>query len=151
MFKINANYHQERSFHVKTNEETKWRITAEFNPLNEFVTSDSVNTAQKSLTSNEQKYITAVKRYLGEGGISERDRQKLNLLLKPLGITKEHADELEASLVPHLSEGEKDYLEAVKVYKEDGIINESDRLTLEDIRIAYNINEDRARQLESMA
>jgi elongation factor Tu len=156
VFKINANYHQERSFHVKSNEETKWRITAEFNPLNEFVTSDrdvsSPNTvAQKSLTSNEQKYITAVKRYLGEGGISERDRQKLNLLLKPLGISKEHADELEASLVPHLSEGEKDYLEAVKVYKEDGIINESDRLTLEDIRIAYNISEDRARQLESMA
>lgn len=150
IFCINANYHREREFHVKTTQETMWRITAEFKPLSEFVTSDSVETAQKNFTRNEQKYITAVKRYLGEGGISERDRQKLNLLLKPLGISKEHADELEASLVPHLSEGEKDYLEAVSVYKEDGIINESDRLTLEEIRVAYSISENRARQLESM-
>ena len=71
-------------------------------------------------------------------------------MLKPLGISKEHADELEASLVPHLSEGEKEYLKAVRVYKEDGIINESDRLTLEEIRVAYSISENRARQLESM-
>ena len=150
IFCINANYHREREFHVKTTEETMWRITAEFKPLSEFVTSDSVETAQKNFTRNEQKYITAVKRYLGEGGLSERDRQKLNLLLKPLGISKEHADELEASLVPHLSEGEKEYLKAVRVYKEDGIINESDRLTLEEIRVAYSISENRARQLESM-
>lgn len=150
MFSINANFHRESEFHVKTTEDTMWRITANFKPLSEFENSDSVETAQKGFTRNEQKYITAVKRYLGEGGISERDRQKLNLLLKPLGISKEHADELEASLVPHLSEGEKDYLEAVSVYKEDGIINESDRLTLEEIRVAYSISENRARQLESM-
>ncbi len=150
LLKINTRFHTEREFHVKTTEETMWRITAEFKPLSEFVTSDSVETAQKSFTRNEQKYIAAVKRYLGDSGISERDRKKLNLLLKPLGISKEHADELEASLVPHLSEGEKEYLKAVRVYKEDGIINESDRLTLEEIRVAYSISENRARQLESM-
>ncbi len=155
MFSINANYHREREFHVKTTEETMWRITAEFKPLSEFENSNSQQShldsePQQSFTSDEKEYLEAVKEYLSDGSISERDRRMLERLRKSLRISEEQALELEATLAPKLTEEEKEYLETIKELLEDGDISERDRRTLERLRKSLDISEERANQLESM-
>ena len=63
IFHINANYDHKQEFHVKTNEETMWRITAEFKPLSEFENNDkAANKSQQNHSSNEQKYLDLVKK-----------------------------------------------------------------------------------------
>ena len=68
-----------------------WRITAEFKPLGAFVTSDSVNTAQKSLMSNEQEYLELVKDCLADGEIGERARRMLECFRRKYNISEERA------------------------------------------------------------
>lgn len=153
---INVNYHHEREFHVKTTEETMWRITAEFKPLSEFENSDNTMShlsigTQKNLSSDEKEYLEAVEEYLEDGSISERDRRMLERLRKSLGISEERAVALEATLVPQLTYDEKDYLEAVKECLEGGGINDRDRRTLERLRKSLDITEERASELEAMA
>lgn len=153
---INVNYHHEREFHVKTTEETMWRITAEFKPLSEFENNDNTMShlsigTQKNLSSDEKEYLEAVEEYLEDGMISERDRRMLERLRKSLGITEEQAVELEATLVPQLTDDEKEYIEALKECLEEGGINDRDRRTLERLRKSLDITEKRASELEAMA
>lgn len=149
---INVNYHHEREFHVKTTVETMWRITAEFKPLSEFEKNDkAANKSQQNLSSNEKEYLEAVEEYLEDGKISERDRRMLERLRKSLGITEEQAVELEATLVPQLTDDEKEYIEALKECLEEGGINDRDRRTLERLRKSLDITEKRASELEAMA
>ena len=133
-----------------------WRITAEFKPLSEFENSNSQQShldsePQQCFTSDEKEYLEAVKEYLSDGSISERDRRMLERLRKSLRISEEQAVELEATLVPKLTEEEKEYLETIKELLEDGDISERDRRTLERLRKSLDISEERANQLESMA
>ena len=152
---INANYDHKQEFHVKTNEETMWRITAEFKPLSEFENSDNTMShlsigTKKNLSSDEKDYLEAVEEYLEDGSISERDRRMLERLRKSLGISEERAVALEATLVPQLTDDEKDYLEAVKECLKGGGINDRDRRTLERLRKSLDITEERASELEAM-
>lgn len=155
IFHINANYDHKQEFHVKTNEETMWRITAEFKPLSEFENSDNTMShlsigTKKNLSSDEKDYLEAVEEYLEDGSISERDRRMLERLRKSLGISEERAVALEATLVPQLTDDEKDYLEAVKECLKGGGINDRDRRTLERLRKSLDITEERASELEAM-
>lgn len=153
---VNVKYHREHEFHVKTTEETMWRITAEFKPLSEFEKNDNTMShlstgTQKNLSSDEKVYLEAVGEYLEDGSISERDRRMLERLRKSLGISEEQAVVLEATLVPQLTDDEKDYLEALKECLEEGGINDRDRRTLERLRKSLDITEERASELEAMA
>ena len=149
---INVNYHREREFHVKTTEETMWRITAEFKPLSEFEKDDkTANESQQNLSSDEQKYLDLVKNVSAGGMISELNRKTLEQIRIKLNISEEKAKDLETSLMPQLSEEEKVYLEAVKQYLADGTIGENERVLLQTLRELNNISEERASELEAMA
>lgn len=149
---INVNYHHEREFHVKTTEETMWRITAEFKPLSEFEKDDkTANESQQNLSSDEQKYLDLVKKVSAGGMISELNRKMLEKIRIKLNISEEKAKDLEASLIPQLSEEEKQYLESVRQYLADGIIGENERVLLQTLRELNNISEERASELEAMA
>lgn len=151
MFSINANFHRECEFHVKTTEETMWRITAEFKPLSEFENSNKTGTgALKNLSSDEREYFEAMEECLENSNISERDRRMLERLRKSLGISEERAIELEATLTPKLTDDEKEYLEAVRECKEEGRIIERDRRMLERLRRSLGLSEERAGELESI-
>ena len=152
IFHINANYDHKQEFHVKTNEETMWRITAEFKPLSEFENSDKAATkSQQNHSSNEQKYLDLVKKVSAGGIISELNRKMLEQIRIKLNISEERAKYLETSLMPQLSEEEKVYLEAVKQYLADGTIGENEQVLLQTLRELNNISEKRARELEAMA
>lgn len=149
---INVNYHHEREFHVKTTEETMWRITAEFKPLSEFENSDkTANESQQNLSSDEQKYLDLVKKVSAGGMISELNRKMLEQIRIKLNISEEKAKDLEASHIPQLSEEEKQYIESVRQYLADGIIGENERVLLQTLRELNNISEERASELEAMA
>lgn len=151
MFSINANFHREREFHVKTAEETMWRITAEFKPLREFENSNkTVTGALKNLSSDEREYFEAMEECFENSNISERDRRMLERIRKSLGISEERAIELEAALTPQLTDDEKEYLEAVRECKEEGRIIERDRRMLERLRRSLGLSEERAGELESI-
>ena len=152
IFHINANYDHKQEFHVKTTEETMWRITAEFKPLSEFEKYDkTANESQQNLSSDEQKYLELVKKVSAGGMISELNRKMLEQIRIKLNISEEKAKDLEASLIPQLSEEEKQYLEAVRQYLADGIIGENERVLLQTLRELNNISEERASELEAMA
>ena len=149
---INVNYHHKQEFQVKTNEETMWRITAEFKPLSEFENNDKTATeSQQNLSSNEQKYLDLVKKVSADGVISELNRKMLEQIRIKLNISEEKAKNLEASLIPQLSEEEKKYLEAVREYLADGTIGENELVLLQTLRELNNISEERASELEAMA
>jgi hypothetical protein len=152
IFHINANYDHKQEFHVKTTEETMWRITAEFKPLSEFENNDkAANKSQQNLSSNELRYLDLVKKVSADGMISELNRKMLEQIRIKLNISEEKAKNLEASLIPQLSEEEKKYLEAVREYLADGTIGENERVLLQTLRELNNISEERASELEAMA
>ena len=149
--KINANYHREREFHVKTTEETMWRITAEFKPLSEFENKQNTKSDKAAITvsSTEQEYIKAVKQLLEDGEISESDRDFLNIKRSMLGISEQRASELEKSLATQLTEGEQFYLKKYRKYAETGEITEMQRHFLDDIANTYGLSSERVKQLEA--
>ncbi len=149
--KINANYHREREFHVKTTEETMWRITAEFKPLSEFENNQNTKRDKTAITdsSTEQEYIKAVKQFLEDGEISEPERHFLNRKRDKLGISEQRALELEASLATQSTEDEQAYLNLYRQYAEAGEVTEKQRLILDDAAKTYGLSSERVKHLEA--
>ena len=148
---INVNYHREREFHVKTTEESMWRITAEFKPLSEFENNQNTKSDKAAITDSsiEQEYIKAVKQLLEDGEISEPERHFLNKKRDKLGISEQRASELEASLATQLTKGEQVYLKKYLEYAETGEITEMQRHLLNDIAETYELSPERVKQLEA--
>ena len=151
IFHINANYDHKQEFHVKTNEETMWRITAEFKPLSEFENNQKTNSDKVAITdsSAEQEYIKAVKQFLEDGEISEPERHFLNKKRDKLGISEQRASELEVSLATQLTEGEQFYLKKYREYAKTGEITEMQRHLLNDIADTYGLSPERVKHLEA--
>lgn len=149
---INAKYHREREFHVKTSEETMWHITAEFKPLDEFDINGVAHRreSQGSLNPNEQDYLDAIKDLLADGEISNRERHMLERIRKSKGISEQRAAELEASLTPQLTEDEIEYLEMYREYAEQGNINDKVRRRLDRYAESLGLTNDRVKQLEAL-
>lgn len=104
------------------------------------------------LTSEEQEYVDALKEYLSNGEIPERERKMLDRVRKALGITEDRAAQLESGLnQPTLSDDEKEYLEAYQDYLVDGSIDEKSRKKLDIFRKGLGLSEDRAKEIEQMA
>ena len=148
---INANYNHKQEFHVKTNEETIWRITAEFKPLSEFENNQNTKSDKAAITdsSAEQEYIKAVKQFLEDGEISEPERHFLNKKRDKLGISEQRASELEVSLATQLTEDEQFYLKKYREYAKTGEITEMQRHLLNDIADTYGLSPERVKHLEA--
>ena len=152
MIKINANYDRKREFHVKTCEETRWQITAEFKPLSEFENNvNDTSCKANTISPNEQKYLDLVQKSYANGEISDLNRKMLERIRIKLGISEERASDLETSLIPQLSEDEMVYIDAVRAYLADGTIGENEREMLKTFCELNNISEERAKELEAMA
>lgn len=151
ILKIKAKHHHEQEFHVKTTEETMWRITAEFKPLSEFVNNQNTKSDKAAITdsSTEQEYIKAVKQLREDGEISEPERYLLNKKRDKLGISEQRASELEKSLATQSAEDEQAYLNLYRKYAEAGEITEKRRLILDDAAKTYGLSPERVKHLEA--
>lgn len=142
----NASSKIEKEFEQKI--ETQWRVDVKFRSMLEF--DQPVSDAPKALIANEQKYLDLVKKSCANGEISDLNRKMLEIIRNKLGISEERASELEASLIPQLSEEEKEYLDAVREYLADGTIGANEREMLKTLCELNNISEERAKELEAM-
>ena len=107
--------------------------------------------SSSSISDSEKEYIDALKEYLSDGEISERERKMLDRVRKALGITTDRAAELEETLKqPLLTDEEKEYIEAYREYLVDGPIDEKSRKRLDIFRKGLGISEERAAELENL-
>ena len=123
-------------------------IKVKFAPLSQ-LTGKKPQSAQASLSNDEQDYLEMYKEYATAGDISELNRKMLNKFRSRLGISEERARELEESCSkPQLTEDEQEYLEMFKEYAADGEISERDRKMLNKMRDRMGISEERAKEIE---
>ena len=114
------------------------------------IENDSTSNNQ-NINESEQEYFDALKEYLSDGVISERERRMLERVRKALGISEEKAAEMESSLKqPVLTEDEKEYVEAYREYLVGGTIDEKSRKRLDIFRRGLGISEARAVELEKI-
>ena len=111
----------------------------------------TTSTSCTNNSSEEQEYVEMLQDCMADGGISERDRKALDRLRRALGISEKRAAEIEESLKqPQLTDDEAEYWEAYKDAKADGDISERDRRSLDRLRRALGISEQRAAEIERM-
>jgi len=124
-------------------------ISVKFAPLSQLTGNTTSTPNDKMFSANEQKYIDEVKECLDDGEITKTGRRLLKLYRERLGINESRAAELEASVAaPQLSDEEKEYLEAYQEANENGQISDKKRRTLNLIRDALGISEERAKKIE---
>lgn len=102
--------------------------------------------------NNDEDYLEEVKACLEDGGsITASERRLLNKLRERLGISIEHAEELEASLASiQLTPEEKEYLEEYKACLEDGgTITSGERRLLNRMSSSYGISNERVKEIEA--
>lgn len=125
-------------------------ISVKFAPLSQ-LTGETTNQQTSTYTANEQKYIDEVKECLADGEITKTGRRLLNMQRERLGISESRAAELEASVTaPQLTDEEKEYLEAYQETNENGQISDKERRTLNRLRDALGISEERAKEIEQL-
>ena len=154
---VSGNFKAESDRTFNETSETEWELSVVFKPINEFSTSQSIESSKdvpllestSGLSAQEQEYLEEVKYVLEDGEISNRERRSLERLAAKLGISSERAALLEKSLSePSLTEEEKDYLEEYKSMLEDGEIGERERRTLERLRNRLGLSAEKVSELE---
>lgn len=119
-------------------------ISVKFAPLSQ-LTGETTNQQTSMYTANEQKYIDEVKECLADGEITKTGRRLLNMQRERFGISESRAAELEASVsTPHLTDEEKEYLEAYREACEDGQLSDKERRMLNRLRDMLGITVERA-------
>ncbi len=130
-------------------------IKVKFAPISKLTGSENTlsNTSSGiSMSSSEEEYLAELKDILFDGEISPRERRLLEKIRTQLGISESRAEELEASLLsPKLTPEEEEYLNEFRDIIAGGEISPRDQRFLEKLKIANNISEERAKELENMA
>ena len=160
---VNYSQQMERSF--QREEETEWEISVKFKPLEEF---DKVELHEKALLAKaekheeaavskitneaEQEYLDNIREFLEDDAeITPRERKMLDRIRQSLGISKERAQELEASLTkPQLTEDEQEYLDMYHEYSEKGEVTEKERRRLDKFAAAMGISAERVKEIEKV-
>jgi len=126
-------------------------ISVKFAPLSQLTGNTTSTPNDKMFSANEQKYIDEVKECLDDGEITQTGRRLLKLYRERLGINESRAAELEASVTtPQLTDNEKEYLKAYQEANENGQISDKERRTLNRLRDALGISEERAKEIEQL-
>lgn len=156
--KIDGNAELKSENQFKESVETQWKVEVKFRSIKQFIEEpgESTNVSNLSkvsakLTTNEQEYIDSLKDFLEDDTeITPRERKMLDRICLSLGISKERAAELEASLKPQLTEDEQGYLEMFWEYAERGELTEKERRRLDKFAAALGIDENRIKEIEQL-
>ena len=103
------------------------------------------------LEDDEQEYIEALREFLEDGKIGDRERRMLDRVRKSLDISEDRAAELEASLLSsQITKDEQEYLDMYWEYAEKGEVTEKERKRLDRFASAIGISSERMKELETM-
>lgn len=151
MANIEGRSYEEEEKQLKEETETIWRVSVKFRSkklLQE--KSQSRNTISSTLTDKEKEFLNEVRFCIEDDGIIDNSEQIfLNKTREKLGLTEERAKELQESLLkPQFTENEKEYINALSELMIDGQIPESAQRIVERFRNLYEIDEQRANEIE---
>ena len=151
MANIEGRIYEEEEKQLREETETIWRVSVKFRSkklLQE--KSQSRNTISSTLTEKEKKFLNEVRFCIEDDGIIDNSEQVfLNKTREKLGLTEERAKELQESLLkPQFTEKEKEYINALSELMIDGQIPESAQRIVERFRNLYEIDEQRANEIE---
>jgi hypothetical protein len=151
MANIEGRSYEEEEKQLREETETIWRVSVKFRSkklLQE--KSQSRNTISSTLTEKEKKFLNEVRFCIEDDGIIDNSEQVfLNKTREKLGLTEERAKELQESLLkPQFTEKEKEYINALSELMIDGQIPESAQRIVERFRNLYEIDEQRANEIE---
>ena len=151
MANIEGRSYEEEEKQLREETETIWRVSVKFRSkklLQE--KSQSRNTISSTLTYKEKEFLNEVRFCIEDDGIIDNSEQIfLNKTREKLGLTEERAKELQESLLkPQFTENEKEYINALSELMTDGQIPESAQRIVERFRNLYEIDEQRANEIE---
>lgn len=151
MANIEGKSYEEEEKQLKEETETIWRVSVKFRSkklLQE--KSLSRNTISSTLTEKEKEFLNEVRFCIEDDGIIDNSEQIfLNKTREKFGLTEERAKELQESLLkPQFTENEKEYINALSELMIDGQILESAQRIVERFRNLYEIDEQRANEIE---
>ena len=151
MANIEGRSYEEEEKQLKEETETIWRVSVKFRSkklLQE--KSQSRNTISSTLTYKEKEFLNEVRFCIEDDGIIDNSEQIfLNKTREKLGLTEERAKELQESLLkPQFTENEKEYINALSELMIDGQIPESAQRIVERLRNLYEIDKQRANEIE---
>ena len=151
MANIEGKSYEEEEKQLKEETETIWRVSVKFRSkklLQE--KSLSRNTISSTLTEKEKEFLNEVRFCIEDDGIIDNSEQIfLNKTREKFGLTEERAKELQESLLkPQFTENEKEYINALSELMIDGQIPESAQRIVERFRNLYEIDEQRANEIE---
>lgn len=151
MANIEGRSYKEEEKQLKEETETIWRVSVKFRSKNLLQEkSQSRNTISSTLTYKEKEFLNEVRFCIEDDGIIDNSEQIfLNKTREKLGLTEERAKELQESLLkPQFTENEKEYINALSELMIDGQIPESAQRIVERFRNLYEIDEQRANEIE---
>ena len=146
-------------------EEKEWEISVTFKSLREFGVGDTnrqeavssveekaIESKEMKITSNEQKYLNSLKKFLvDDAEITAQERKMLDKICQKHGISEERAAELEKSLQkPQLSDDEQVYLDMYHEYTAKGEVTERERRILNEFADAMGIENERIKEIENL-
>lgn len=151
MANIEGRSYEEEEKQLREETETIWKVSVKFRSkklLQE--KSQSRNTISSTLTYKEKEFLNEVRFCIEDDGIIDNSEQIfLNKTREKLGLTEERAKELQESLLkPQFTENEKEYINALSELMIDGQIPESAQRIVERFRNLYEIDEQRANEIE---
>ena len=151
MANIEGRSYEEEEKQLREETETIWRVSVKFRSKNLLQEkSQSRNTISSTLTYKEKEFLNEVRFCIEDDGIIDNSEQIfLNKTREKLGLTEERAKELQESLLkPQFTENEKEYINALSELMIDGQIPESAQRIVERFRNLYEIDEQRANEIE---
>lgn len=151
MANIEGRSYEEEEKQLREETETIWRVSVKFRSKNLLQEkSQSRNTISSTLTYKEKEFLNEVRFCIEDDGIIDNSEQIfLNKTREKLGLTEERAKELKESLLkPQFTENEKEYINALSELMIDGQIPESAQRIVERFRNLYEIDEQRANEIE---
>ena len=151
MANIEGRSYEEEEKQLREETETIWRVSVKFRSkklLQE--KSQSRNTISSTLTDTEKEFLNEVRFCIEDDGVIDNSEQIfLNKTREKFGLTEERAKELQESLLkPQFTENEKEYINALSELMIDGQIPESAQRIVERFRNLYEIDEQRANEIE---
>ena len=151
MANIEGRSYEEEEKQLREETETKWMVSVKFRSkklLQE--KSQSRNTISSTLTEKEKEFLNEVRFCIEDDDIIDNSEQIfLNKTREKLGLTEERAKELQESILkPQFTENEKEYINALSELMIDGQIPESAQRIVERFRNLYEIDEQRANEIE---
>ena len=151
MANIEGRIYEEEEKQLREDIETIWRVSVKFRSKNLLQEkSQSRNTISSTLTYKEKEFLNEVRFCIEDDGIIDNSEQIfLNKTREKLGLTEERAKELQESILkPQFTENEKEYINALSELMIDGQIPESAQRIVERFRNLYEIDEQRANEIE---